>query len=226
MDKSKVLKVMLQFLFLVVFNVMFFSIGGSEHNLSVWISYFFIHLAYLILILTPILVQGRDNRSTMLRATFTISLVYFLVELIVGVVLIFVAAEKHLPTFLIQFALLAIFASVLIINLIADQDTAEAEVIHKAEVDFKKNALTKVGIILSSLTQTETKKLVERAYDLLEASPLKSHESVSPLETQIIDQISRLTAAVDSGDDGVIQAQAQQLSLLVTQRNMQLRRMH
>ena len=44
---------MMDLIFIIIFNAMFFILGGTDHSVSVWISYGFIHFAYLMLIVTP-----------------------------------------------------------------------------------------------------------------------------------------------------------------------------
>jgi len=70
MVKKTVLWIILDLIFLAIFNAMFFILGGREHNVSVWLSYAFIHFAYLMLILTPILI--RKGKSAVVFGGFII----------------------------------------------------------------------------------------------------------------------------------------------------------
>lgn len=210
-------------LFVAVFNTMFFMIGGGDHNASVWISYGFIHLAYLILLITPWLGDYGEQRSTLQYPLISISLIYFIIELLVGVVLILIAAEKYIPTFLIQLALLAIFGFVFIPNLIANEATSTAVKERRIEIDFKKQALSQIGLILARVDYPETKKKVEKVFDNLNASPVKSHVALATVEAQILMKISSLEEAVETGDNTVIQNQAELLNSLITQRNAKLK---
>ena len=46
MKKKIALWIILDLIFLIVFNTVFFVAGGADHPASVWISYGFIHFAY------------------------------------------------------------------------------------------------------------------------------------------------------------------------------------
>ena len=61
MRKKNVLWILLDLVFLIVFNVVFFVAGGTDHPASVWISYGFIHFSYIMLLITPILIRKSVN---------------------------------------------------------------------------------------------------------------------------------------------------------------------
>jgi hypothetical protein len=224
MTGRKILGLFLQLLFLIGFNVVFYVLGGSEHNTSTWLSYTFIHVAYVVLMLVSFFNWQGGNNPILHYPLISIALVYFIVEFIVGVVLILIAPENFIPTLLIQLILLLIFTFVFIANLITNKATSEAESKHELEIDFKRQAAIQVKLILDKVNQPETKRVVEKAFDALNSSPVKSNSSVSALETQIIDQIHSLAYTVETGDHNKLQNQAQELISLVSQRNAQLKR--
>ena len=45
--KKNILTVILNTVFIVVFNTLFFLNGGTQHVASIWITYGFLHFAYL-----------------------------------------------------------------------------------------------------------------------------------------------------------------------------------
>lgn len=71
--KKVILWVLLILVFLIVFNTIFFLVGILPHPLSVWLSYGFIHLAYLMVILTPLLTRKSSSASIFGASIFTIS---------------------------------------------------------------------------------------------------------------------------------------------------------
>ena len=52
--KTNILKVIVALIFLVLFNVLFFVLGGTEQSQVNWVSYGFIHAAYLMILITPL----------------------------------------------------------------------------------------------------------------------------------------------------------------------------
>lgn len=57
MNKKSLLYILLDLIFLAVFNTVFFVVGGTEHPASVWIAYGFIHFSYIMVLVTPFLVR-------------------------------------------------------------------------------------------------------------------------------------------------------------------------
>ena len=75
-------------LFLVVFNVLFFLVVGTENPTSVWVSYGFIHFSYLTVLFLPV-ISSKGEASYYLSSTLYVqSIAYFLLELVVGIVFI------------------------------------------------------------------------------------------------------------------------------------------
>ena len=86
MDKKRFLWIILDLVFLIVFNVVFFVAGGTKHEASVWISYGFIHFAYIMMLITPFLVKKSTNTAVLGFPLYSISSAYFLVAFIVGLI--------------------------------------------------------------------------------------------------------------------------------------------
>lgn len=64
---------------------------------------------------------------------------------------------------------------------------------------------------------------VERAYDLIQASPVKSAASVHSIESQVINEIDNLGLAVRNGDAVAISGIADKIARLANERNRLLR---
>ena len=126
MKRLNILWLLLNSLFLIVFNLLFFMIGDvSTFNTSVWISYGFIHFAYFTLLLTPLLVRKGSKTYIYGRPLYLIATSYFIVELITGLTFILIAPETIKVTIIVQVILAAIFLGLLLANMIANEHTAD-----------------------------------------------------------------------------------------------------
>jgi hypothetical protein len=105
----------------VLFNIVFFLLGGIEHNVSVWLSYGFIHFAYLMLLLTSKLIPDGKNSAVLGNPLYAISTVYFLVEFLIGVIFILLSLNGYKTALLLQLCLAGFYGFVLISNLIANK---------------------------------------------------------------------------------------------------------
>lgn len=191
--------------------------------MSVWISYGFIHFAYCMLLMTPFLVSKGKSAAVFGFSLYSISSTYFFVELITGVIFILVSPESYKAALLVQLCIAGIFAICLISNMIANEHTAEAEEKRQFEIDYVKNATAEMASLLSGIGDWETKKKVEKAYDAINSSPVKSHPNVSSLESQILIAITELRNSSGETENKAVQNQADALLTMVNERNRQLK---
>ena len=63
MSKKGILWILLDLIFLAVFNAIFFVAIETKQPASVWIAYGFIHFAYLMVIATPLLIRKSSSAS-------------------------------------------------------------------------------------------------------------------------------------------------------------------
>ena len=110
MKKTKIFWYLLDSIFLIVFNIYFFLLKGVDHHSSIWISYVSIHLAYLMLLITPFLVRKGSSSTDYGRPLFSISTSYFFLALIVGIVFIIVVKPVGYCSTLTSISLINTFA--------------------------------------------------------------------------------------------------------------------
>ena len=63
MKRKNTMWSILYLIFLVVFNFIFYTLGGINRPASVWISYFFIHFAYLFLLGYSVFCKKRERNG-------------------------------------------------------------------------------------------------------------------------------------------------------------------
>ncbi|MGM9521469.1 MAG: hypothetical protein ACI3VB_03215 [Oscillospiraceae bacterium] len=223
MNKKSVLWIILDLIFLVVFNVCFFVIGGTDHPASVWISYACIHLAYILLIITPFLVRSGTSKAVFGFALTSISSAYFLLEFIVGIVFILVRSESYKTALVVQVIIAGIYAIMLVSHMIANETTADSEAEHEYDLIFVKTCSSKLKGIVDGISDKPLRKKVERAYDAVHSSPVKSNNSVRPLEQQIDSLIDGLSSDISFGNSEAAGNKADRIVSLADERTRQLK---
>ena len=108
MNKKNVLCLLLDLVFLVIFNVVFFVLGGTEHPASVWISYGFIHFSYIMLLITPKLIRKSSSSAVFGFSLYSISSAYFLIAFVVGVIFVFMRSESYKISLVSQVIILSL----------------------------------------------------------------------------------------------------------------------
>ena len=219
MKKKNILWAILDLIFLVIFNALFFVLGGTEHNASVWLSYVFIHFAYLMLLLTPKILRAGKSSAVFGFSLYSISAVYFLIEFVTGIVFIMVAPESISVALLVQLCLAGLYGIMLVSNMLANEYTADAEEKRQPQIAYIKESSAKLKNLLENISDKETKKKVERVYDALYSSPVKSHPSIAEIENRILQFINELEGAVTAGNKEGIVSIADSLLRSINERN-------
>ena len=81
MTKKNILTIILDSVFIIAFNILFFLNGGTHHVAAVWTAYGFLHFAYLMVLITSLIAAHGSTAVLSKTTTYTISLFYFVVEL-------------------------------------------------------------------------------------------------------------------------------------------------
>ena len=107
--------------------------------------------------------------------------------------------------------------------MISNEYTAEAEEKRQYQIAFVKDASAKVKSLLEKIGDKEAKKAVERVYDTIYSSPVKSHPNMEQKEEQILQSVNDLENAVTTGNKDDIIAMAKSLLSLINERNSLLK---
>lgn len=222
MKKTTMLWSLLGLLFLVVFNIIFFLVGGTEHNASVWISYFFIHFAYIMVLLFPRLVGKSPSAAVFGFAIGTIGIAYFILVLIVGIGFMLIAPENWRIALVFQIIITFIYALLLLSHMIANERTADSEARSQAELQQMKMAASELSSIMSNTTDAALRKKLEKVFEAIKYSPTRSHSLVSNIEQEILEGIDSLNSSVAMDDTTTSEKQVGNLLRLISERNRKL----
>lgn len=223
MNKKNVLYILLDAVFLIVFNTVFFVVGGTDHPASVWLSYAFIHFAYGMVLVTPFLTRKSSSAAVFGFALYSVSAAYFMLEFVVGLIFILIRSDSVKAPLTVQIIIAGVYAVLLLSNMIANEHTGDAVQRKEAEVAYIKTAAARVQSLRGKSADKQVEKALERLYDAIHASPTRSTPGVQPLEQDILRKISLLTGAVQTGQADKVQAICGETIALVAERNRQLK---
>lgn len=226
MNKKSVLFILLDLIFLAVFNTVFFVTAGAHHPISVWISYGFIHFSYIMVLATFLLIRKGCSAVIFGMSLHTVSAGYFFTEFAVGIVFLIIRSKAYKAALIVQIIIAAIYAVMLIANLIANEYTADSTARSEKETAYIKSTAARVKALIDKPVEKSLRKQVEDVYDLLHSSPARSDSSLASVEGQITAAVSDLENAVSSGDGAAISAAAQNAKALIEERSRILRQMN
>lgn len=222
MNKKSILYILLDLVFLAVFNTVFFVIGGTKHPASVWISYGFIHFAYLMTLATPFLIK-KGGGAVVGVSIYSISTIYFFAEFVVGLIFILFGSESYKAALVVQVIIAGIYAITLISNMIANEYTTDRAREHEDRTVNIKNAASRVKALIGKSSDKKVNREIEKAYDLLHSSPSRSNVAVKLLEEEIVDKVTELENAAAANDDAEIVRIAGEIVAKTEERNRKLK---
>jgi len=205
---------------LAVFNTVFFMVGGTDHNTSVWISYGFIHLAYVMLAVSPYLAPKGTNALVLGMPLAYVSTIYFYVQFAVGILFILIGMENYKPALIVQIIILGVYATALVSLMLANEYTASNLNRRQEEVAYIKTAANKVKLVMDKLSDKNANKQIERVYYLIHSSPVRSSSTVKALEREVLAQADELQAAVYRNDIAAVLMHCNNITSLMERRNV------
>lgn len=223
MNKKSVLWILLDLVFLIVFNIVFFVMGGAQHPASVWISYGFIHFAYIMLVVTPFLIRKSSSAAVFGFSLYSISSAYFFAAFIVGVIFIAAHPENYKWSLIVQVVIAGFYAIMLISNMIANEHTADSIERHEMELQYVKESSAMLKGIMEMASDKVLKKKIEKAYDLLHSSQVKSSGAVRDYEVTVMDLIEVLEQNVARNDVAAANTTLDKIMKNANERNRRLR---
>ena len=222
--KKNILLISIFSMFLIVFNLLFFLLGdNSIRNLSLWISYGFIHFSYIIFLLSIFINRKGDGDNAYDAPTIYVTWKYFIVELFVGLIFIWINLEGIGWALTIQLLIAAVSIVMWLIHLMANEHTADSIQIQKKEILFIKESSERLKLLSYKTQDRELTRRIEKCYDIVNSSPIHSSINVNHLEKNISNSISELADAIDDKNLELAGRLIEQITCLVQERNLKLK---
>jgi hypothetical protein len=147
-----------------------------------------------------------------------ITSLYFITSLVVGIAFIVNDPEKIAFPLLTQLGILGVFSYFMIINLIANEYTADSVERRIVEISYVKEISYKLKAIVGSFESKEANRQIESLYDYIHASPVRSSPLVAEIENKISGEVDKLFTE-NKINDSVVIASAKTILRLAEERN-------
>jgi hypothetical protein len=221
------MRFLLDLIFIALFNVFFFLLGDvGNFTAAVWISYGFIHFAYIMLLITSRLAGKGKNAAALGFPIYTISTGFFLVTLVVGSIFIFNASEDFTVPLLVLLTITAIYGIVIILNMMANKATTQAVEKQEQGVAYIKNAAMQIELIMNKVSDEEPKEKLRMLHSLLRASPVKSYAELKKIELEIIGYANELESFVSMDNKEAILSTTEKMTNALKERNLKMKGMN
>lgn len=222
--KKKVLITALITLFLILFNAIFFLVGAPDSaNASRWISYVAIHIAYLLMVFTPVITRIDGARKVFGIPLTLFSAGYFAVEFFVGLLFVLFNPKSCNAAIIFQLVIFVLYAAGVLMLMIANASAEEAEAEKLNPGVFTEKAGDMLADVMKKVKDGELREAVDGAALALSETPKETRADVLPLEADIISKIKDLRVAQEKADGEAVTALAGELRGMFEQRTAALR---
>ena len=220
---SKGVKLIGALVFIILLNIGLFSFANITIT-SFWISWAFIHVAFIITVGILVLSVPEQKKLIFSYSESAITIYYFIIELVAGLVLMFQFAFLPVVSFIAQLIILAVFVVAFFATKSMNKNIDREENVRAVELHQFKFLLEEMKDVQREVEYTAPyKKLVEHAYDALAGSQIKSAPQASEAEQRILGFIRQLKQEITEGNEEAIAKACQNLEKAVAERNSILR---
>lgn len=209
--------------FLILINIGLFSLAAIKLT-SFWISWIFIHIAFLIFAGILIFSAPEQRKLKFAYSETAVAAYYFIIELIAGYVLLTYFVFIPVISFVIQTVILAVFLIAFFMlkgmnrDIDRKEDAAKADLRQfQAILEFMKDVQSQVDY------SAPYKKTIQHAYDAISGSQVKSSPAVYEVEKNIWDLIGQLKKEVAAENEERINALCRDIENQTAERNRRLR---
>lgn len=183
-------------IFLVVFNIIFFWVGGFNHTVAVWIAYGMVHLTYLMFIATPLFTPHTKHFVELGAPVSMLSFASFIINFIISLIVFIVKPQGFKFVLIMYIIIFAIYLVLFFFLLSVNDHTASMERRRKNEISYIQTYASRIKLLIGKLPDDSVNKKIEEAYDILHSSPTKTVEAAKTIETTIVMKIGELEGAV------------------------------
>ena len=210
-------------MFIAIFNLLLFVIGdASEFTASVWISYAFIHFAFLVSVISPLVTSGKRDFARQSNSSYFVTGIYFGLAFVIGLIFILVAPTGDggvRASWLIQVILFALFVIAFAPICMANSHTNEELARQGREARFIQDAASRIKLLRDSVTDGNIIAELDVLSIAISSSPIKSSPDVRDLEINLMLQISELEELVDGNRVDEAVALVKKINRAVKERN-------
>jgi len=219
--KASLLWIGLSSIFVVVFNVVVFQLN-STYTDAFWVSYGFIHLAYLMLVLSVATMLKVKNSEVLGYPLIFLTSLYFVGSFIVGIIFMVFKHVGFTMSFIPQVFLAGLYAFVYLLKTITNKHTISDERASQAAVLYIKEAASELNMLMRQTTDAVLKKKIEKLNDAVRNSQVKSHPTLAIMEQVILRDIQELKENVSDLDNLAANSTIDRINGRLAERNTRI----
>ena len=219
--KNKILiaTIVLDLVFIVVFNLCFFLIAGTIHTESTWVAYAFIHVSYLSLILIPLLKTKTMGSHIYQMTYYAVGVIYFIASFIANIVFLCQESLDIIPSITTNAVLFGLYLILFLALYIINEKSAEQERIDHKEARVIKNYVGRIARLIEVVEDRDVKRQLQNIHDEIHSLPSMEALGTKTYDSKIDATIDELMLAVSEQNNDEIVKLCKKIHLLLVERN-------
>ena len=214
---------LIKLVLLAIFNISFFTVTKAECTVPMWISYSFIHFAFIMFFLSPLFTKKSKSRHVAIESVALITALYFIATLAVGLFFL-VHPYLVLYQYSIESFITGVYLIVLIISIVINNNIAKNENQSEEEKLFINNIFVKAEFLKTKTTDASIIKQLEDLQEESRYSSTKSSLSVKEYEKQILSNLDEITLNIEKLNTEELVSNVSKTRDLLKQRNLVLKK--
>lgn len=214
----------IKLILLAVFNISFFTITKAECTFSMWISYGFVHFAFVMFFLSPLFSRkSRNSRHVAIESIALVTTLYFIATLVVGLFFL-LNPLLVLYQYTIESIITGIYLIILLITIIVNNRIAENDNVSDSEKLLLNNIFVKSEFLKTKIIDKQVVEELNALQEDTRYSPTKSSMAVKDYESKIISDLDEITRDVEKTTSNEILLKIKNCRNLLKQRNLMLKK--
>ncbi|CAG7653998.1 hypothetical protein PAECIP111802_05646 [Paenibacillus allorhizosphaerae] len=217
--------IVLSLVFVVILNIIIFLIN-TNFTTTFWVSYGFIHFAYLMLVISSSSMPKAKNELVFGYPLIYVSSLYFICAFLIGSIFIYFKNASFISSFIPQLIIAGLYVQAYISNIIINEKTISNEIESQYHISYIKNAASELSLLMVQSTDPIVKKKLEKLYDSFRSSQVKSYPSLFEIEERIKQHLQILKANLQTNDYSEVNHVIETINGLLMERNGKISGMH
>lgn len=199
MKKNRqILRAITYILIAVIFNLIFFIVGGTKHNSAEWMAYVWTYVAIIVSFSAPLLCIKYKRTPENLVTIYLFAWLYSIGITVFNALIMLFNIKSIKLVILINGVVFLVYLILLIFNMRVNYDIEKNDETIDSERQFVQDVSRKIKMCMQNVNDLSAKKIIEKAYDAVRTSPLHSNGQVMNYEIEIVRVTSELEAATDN----------------------------
>ena len=204
----------------VVYNLIVF-ICSPNMTSTFWTAYLFTVLSFVLLAGNYILpLHGKSNKEQFYNLpVLIVSIVYWIVQIVVGSILILFSTVSVKVAVIVEVVLLAFYLIVVLFLLLGKRSIQNLDVNTKDKIVFMQLLSNDVASMIDKATNAAIRSRLEELQDMIRSSDPMSHTSLVLVDQKISNKITDLTALVKDNDTVKVGNMIDEIERMLGERN-------